>query len=300
LPLAYTDVGEQQVKNIDEAIRAFAVRPERRRNTRALDINAPNLALPDKPSIAVLAFTTTTPEDEYLGDGIADDVITALSKMRWLFVIARNSAFSYKGAALEISQIARQLGVAYVLTGNVRRSSNRVRISLQLAEADTGRSLWAERFDRELGDVFALQDEIAERVAGAIEPELLKNEGRRASAARPSTNPSAWDLVRRGMWEFHKVSPESHRASRDLFAQAVRLAPEFAEAHIWLSRSQAGLAAYGWTDDPERAFQKALAAALRGVQLDEQNPYAHYAVAVANVFGGQVATARRRLNAPLL
>jgi adenylate cyclase len=193
--LSFEDLGLQAVKNIDEPIRAYAIRLQRRVVVPDALVAQQAPAPPDRPSIAVLPFATTTAEDEYLGDGISDDVITALCKKRWLFVIARNSAFSFKGRPVEIGQIARQLGVAYLLTGSLRRSGERVRISVQLVEGETGTSLWAERYDRDLVDILALQDEIAEAVAGAIEPELLKKEWQRA-ASKPLQNPTAWDLVR--------------------------------------------------------------------------------------------------------
>src|SRR5215204_3016226 len=225
LPLSFEDLGLQAVKNIDEPIRAYAIRLERRVVVPDALVAQQAPAPPDRPSIAVVPFATTTAEDEYLGDGISDDVIKALCKKRWLFVIARNSAFSFKGRPVEIGQIARQLGVAYLLTGSLRRSGERVRISVQLIEGETGASLWAERYDRDLVDILALQDEIAEAVAGAIEPELLKKEGQRA-ASKPLQNPTAWDLVRRAMWEFFKVRPESHRVARDLILKAIAAAPE--------------------------------------------------------------------------
>ena len=182
----------------------------------------------------MLPFATATAEDEYLGDGIADDVTTALAKMRWLFVIARNSAFAFKGRAVEVGEIARHLGVAYILSGSLRRSGQRVRISMQLVEAKTATSLWAERFDRNLEDILALQDEIALQVAGAIEPELLKKEGQRAASR--DHNATVWDLLRRGTWEFHKVRPESHRAARELFLKVIEASPDSADGHIWLAR----------------------------------------------------------------
>ena len=166
---------------------------------------------------------------------------------------------------------------------------------MQLIEGETGASLWAERYDRDLVDMLALQDEIAEAVAGAIEPELLKKEGQRA-ASKPSQNPTAWDLVRRAMWEFFKVRPESHRVARDLILKAIAAAPENADGYIWLARIDAGLMAYGWSEDPQATSSEGMAAALRAVQHDEKNPYSHYAVAITHSFGsfgGQVERARK-------
>ena len=212
--------------------------------------------------------------------------------MRWLFVIGRNSSFAFKGRALDTGQIARQLGVVYVLTGSVRRSGERVRISVQLVDAPTGASFWAERYERDLGDIFVLQDEIAHEVAGAIEPELLKTEGQRA-ARKADQNPTAWDLVRRGMWEFHKVRPESHIRARALFLQAIAAAPESIDGYIWLARVDAGLIAGGWTEKIETTANEGMTAALTAVQLDEKNPYAHYAVAITHSFAGKVQRAQK-------
>jgi adenylate cyclase len=198
--------------------------------------------------------------------------------------MARNSSFAFKGKAIETDQIAQRLGVRYTLSGSVRRSGSRIRISVQLVEAETGGSIWAERYDRDLTDIFELQDEIAESVAGAIEPELLKKEGQRG-AERPQSL-TTWDLVRRGMWEFHKVRPECHRAARDLFRRAIEVEPTSADGYIWLARVEAGLAAYGWSDDPDTSLREGVAASLRAVQLDERNPYSHYAVAISHMVAG--------------
>ncbi|WP_247654406.1 transcriptional regulator [Microvirga sp. HBU67558] len=281
LPLSFDDFGPQKVKNIAEPVPIFGVRLSHRASIPQRDPPP----IPDKPSVVVLPFTTSKVEDEYLADGITDDIITILSKMRWLFIIARNSAFAYKGKAVEVTQIARQLGVVYVVSGTLRYSGSRVRISVQLAEGETGGSVWAERYERELEDIFRLQDEVAEQVAGAIEPELLQKEGQRM-AGRPSQNLTAWDVVRRGMWEFHKFTRPTHLAALDLFKKAIEIAPDAADGYIWLSRTYSGLVAYGWADDPDAALQAAIPAAVRAVQLDDKNPYAHYAVVVSHTFAG--------------
>jgi adenylate cyclase len=228
---------------------------------------------------------------EYFADGITDDIITALAKARWLFVIARNSSFPFKGKAIETDQVARRLGVRYILSGSVRRSGPHIRVSAQLTDAETGGSLWAERYDRDVGDILALQDQIAEEVAGAIEPELLKKEGQRG--ADRSQSLTAWDLVRRGMWEFHKIQPESHLRARQLFLKAIEVEPNAADGYLWLARVEAGLAAYGWSDDPEANMRDGMAASLRAVQLDERNPYSQYAVAIVHSIGGEFDTAIR-------
>jgi adenylate cyclase len=192
-----------------------------------------------------------------------DDIITALAKTRWLFVTARNSSFAFKGKAIETEQVARRLGVRYILSGSVRRSGPHVRISAQLTEVETGGSIWAERYDRDVGDILALQDQIAEEVAGAIEPELLRKEGQRG--AERSQSLTAWDLIRRGMWEFHKIKPDSRYRARELFLKAIAAEPNVADGYIWLARVEAGLAAYGWSDDPDAGLRHGMAASLRAV-----------------------------------
>ena len=288
LPLNFDDLGLQAVKNIAEPIRAYSIRPTGS-ETQGLFQTAPPtrfLAPPDRPSLAVLPFSTADANDEYLVEGICDDIITALYKMRWLFVIARNTTFAFKGRAVDVTQIARQLGVAYVLSGSLRRMNDRVRISAHLIEAETGGSLWAERYDRDLTNIFALQDEIAGQVAAAIEPELLRRESQRA-AARPVQNLTAWDLVRRGTWEFHKFTPETARNAYELFRQAIAADPKHAEGYLWLARTTGQFLAYHWTDDPETVLREGMHAALQAVLLDEKNPYAHYAVTITHTLGGE-------------
>ena len=252
----------------------------------------PLIAPEDRPSIAVLPFTNVgaDKEQEYLADGITEDVITALTRFRWFFVIARNSSFFYKGKSLDVKQIAHDLGVRYLLEGSVRKSGTNVRISAQLIDARSRNHLWAERYDLELTEVFAVQDEIAERVAGAIEPELLKNQGAEA-AARHTGNMTAWDLVRRGTWHFHHVAREHHWKARDLFREACKLDPELPEAHIWLARVNAGIVPYGWSESPGADQQEGLEAALRAIHLDERNPYAHYALAIVSNYSNQLEQA---------
>ena len=184
LDLVFEDIGEQSLKNITRPVRVFRVVTDKR------TVPTPMLALPDKPSIAVLPFANMSgdPEQEYFADGMVEEIITALSRIRWLFVIARNSSFTYKGQATDVKQVGRELGVRYVLEGSVRKASGRVRITAQLIEAETGAHLWADRFDGEIADVFDLQDQVATAVAGVIEPTLQLAEVQRASR-RPTTWP---------------------------------------------------------------------------------------------------------------
>jgi TolB-like protein len=237
----------------------------------------------ERPSIVVLPLVNGSEEQDqdYLADGITDDIITALTRFRWFRVIGRSSSFAYKGRSMDIKQVARELGVRYAMEGSVRRSGHHVRVSAQLVDATTARQIWAERYDMELTEAFAVQDAIAERVAGAIEPELLKTESLPA-VARHSGNVNAWDLVRQGTWHFHRVERESHLRARELFREARSCDPELAEAHLWVARVNAGISAYGWSDQPEADIREGLDAALKAVQLDEKNPYAHYALAICS------------------
>jgi TolB-like protein len=265
----------------------------------AMDVGAdagarPALMLPEKPSIAVLPFVNLSGdvEQEYFGDGISEDIITALANYRWFFVIARNSSFSYKGKSADVKTVARELGVRYVLEGSVRRSANRVRISAQLIDASGGTQIWGDRFDRELANIFAVQDEITRQVVGAIEPELLKAEGGRA-VARPSGNLSVWDLIRQGTWHFHQLTEPTHQRALQLFREAARIAPDLAEAQMWVSRAATGVAAYGWCSDPDATLRESLTAALAAVHRDEKDAYSHFALAMTQVFLGNLVEAVR-------
>jgi adenylate cyclase len=204
LPLAFEDLGGQQVKNIAQAIRVYRVQGEKR---PAQPVTAP--PLPDKPSIAVLSFANMSndPEQEFFADGIAEDVITALSRYPSLFVIARNSCFTYKGRAVDVKQVGRELGVRYVLEGSLRKSGNRIRVTAQLVEAETGNHVWAERYDRDLANIFAVQDEITEAVTIAIAPAIAEAERQRAMR-RPPESLDAWAAYQRGLWHLSKVTVE--------------------------------------------------------------------------------------------
>jgi len=238
-----------------------------------------------RPLIAVLPFgiVSEEPGKEYLADGITDDIITALARYRWFRVVVRGSAFALRDKA------ADQLGARYALHGNVRHSGERLRISAQLIDTRDGAHLWAERYDLAMTDVFAIQDEIAERVVAAIEPELLKSESRLA-IVRHTGNMTAWDLVRQGMWHFDKVTSEGHRAARDLFRRACTADPDLSEAHAWLGRVSAGIIAYGWSDDVVADGREGTQAATRAVALDPRDPYAHYSFAIVSCYAGSANT----------
>ena len=195
-----------------------------------------HLTLPDKPSIAVLAFTNMSgdPEQEYFSDGIADDIITELSRMRWLFVIARNTSFTYKGHAIDVKQVGRELGVRYVLEGSVRRGGQRVRVTAQLIDAESGNHVWAERYDRDLADVFAVQDEITLAVTRAIGPAVADAEQRRA-LRKPPENLGGWEAYQRGLWHLSQKRLEDVPHARSYFYRALDLDPTLAAAHTGLA-----------------------------------------------------------------
>jgi TolB-like protein/Flp pilus assembly protein TadD len=278
-PCSY--LGDQTVKNIARPVRTYCVIWNQQ------ELSGPDAgglarapALPDKPSIAVLPFTNmgSDTEQEYFADGISEDVITALSQSRWLFVIARNTSFVYKGKAIDITQIGRDLGVRYVLEGSVRKSGNRVRISAQLIEASTGTHLWSQRYDRDLADTFAVQDEITESVVGAIEPELLNVERQRATRKTPETM-DAWDHYLRGMWHFHQFSPTDSVQAERLMRRAIDIDPTFAQAHMGLARILSNRVLFEWSDDIDASLRASYESARRAVELDDRDPYAHYILA---------------------
>src|SRR5271165_4084812 len=230
LDLGFDDGGEQSLKNIARPVRIWQW------NAGATSTAAPDpagraLPLPEKPSIAVLPFANMSgdPEQEYFADGIAEDVITLLSKSRALFVIARNSSFTYKGRAVDVKQVGRELGVRYVLEGSVRKAGNRVRVTTQLIEAATGGHLWAERYDRDLTDIFAVQDEITASVSAAILPTMERSERERA-ARKPPDSLDAWECYHRGMWHFAKIEAGETALAQDFFERAIALDPGFAAA----------------------------------------------------------------------
>jgi TolB-like protein/Flp pilus assembly protein TadD len=257
-----------------------------------------------KTTILVLPFRNIGGDhcQDYLVDGITEDIIVALTRFRWFSVIARNSSFAFKDRPVDTAKLeidaAGEPGTRYVVEGSVRKSNQRVRIAAQLIEVGSGIHLWAERYDLELTELFAVQDEIAERVAGAIEPELLRTESVLA-AARHTGNMTAWDLVRRGTWHFHQVTQENHFQARELFRRACTVDPELPEAHLWIGRVNAGIIAYGWSNAPAEDVSEGTEAALTAIRFDEKNPYAHYALAIisaySNAFDRASAAAERAI-----
>ena len=280
LAIDFDDLGDQQVKNIAQPVRVHRIRLGDAASQIEIYEAAPTiLDLPDKPSIAVLPFDNMSgdPEQEYFADGIAEDIITGLSRMRWLFVSARNSSFTYKGRAVDIKAVSRELGVRYVLEGSVRKSGNRTRITVQLIDATTGNHLWAERYDRELADVFAVQDEITETVVATIEPQLYAAEGERAKRKAPESL-DAWDLTMRSMPHlWRNTGPDTVRA-QELLEAAIDRDPTYARALGLLGFSYIWNVWMGWGENPTRLIPEAESAARRAIQNDDQDPWAHLAM----------------------
>jgi len=230
-------------------------------------------SLPDKPSIAVLPFANLSgdPEQEYFADGMVEEIITALSRIRWLFVIARNSSFTYKGRSVGVKQVGRELGVHYVLEGSVRKGGNRVRITAQLIEAETGAHLWADRFDGSLEDVFDLQDRVAINVAGVIEPALQAAEVRR-SAARSVHEVTAYDLYLRALATFFPVKKEQVVEALGLLEQAIAIDRHYGPALSWAALCHLHLVRDGWAEDPDTSRRKASDFAQQALEVGENDP----------------------------
>jgi TolB-like protein len=244
----------------------------------------PALPLPDRPAIAVLPFTNMTddPAQDYFSDGISEDIITALSKLRWFFVIARNSSFIYKGKAVHLKQIGDELGVGYVVEGSVRKVGERVRITAQLIDVATGSHIWAERYDRELADVFAVQDEITEAVVAAIEPQLYAAENFRARR-KPPDSMDAWDLVIRALSHYWRVTRQDNVVAQALLEKAIALDPNYAQAHGVLATSYTFCAHMGW-EDMATAAPIAERAAAAAILADSESPWAHNALGCVYLF----------------
>jgi TolB-like protein/class 3 adenylate cyclase len=251
------DLGEQALKNIAQPIHVYRLLLASSRDSTVSRSLEPALALPDKPSIAVLPFQNMSgdPEQEYFTDGMVEEIITALSRMRWLFVIARHSTFTYKGRAVDVKQVGRELGVRYVLEGSVRKAGNRLRIAGQLIDATSGAHLWADRFEGALGDIFDLQDQVTASVIGAIAPTLEKVEIERAKR-KPTESLDAYDYYLRGLGNrYHVVSREANAEALRLFTRAAELDPDFAAAYGAAAMCYALRKGQRWTTD--QAFEVA-------------------------------------------
>jgi TolB-like protein len=295
LTLDVNDMGEQQLKNIAQPVRVYGVRLDSTSRRQVL-------ALPDKPSIAVLPFENMSgdPEQGYFVDGMAEDIITALSRMRWLFVIARNSSFTYKGRAVDVKQVGRELGVRYVLEGSVRKAANRVRITGQLIDTATGAHLWADRFDGALEDVFDLQDQITTNVVGAIAPTLQRAEIERAKR-KPTDSLDAYDYFLRGMASVHQWTADANDEALQMFRRAFALDPDFASAYGMAAWCYTWRSINRWTIDHTQETTETTRLARRAVDLGADDAVAlcmgGYALAfVAHDLDGGAAFIDRSLS----
>jgi adenylate cyclase len=288
---AFKDGGEQQLKNIARPVRIWHWRAEQSaaRSPQVSSDAAP--ALPNKPSIAVLPFNNMSndPSQDYFSDGITEDIITALSKFRWFFVIARNSTFAYKGQSPDIRRVASELGVRYVLEGSVRKAGDRVRVTGQLIEAQSGMHIWAERYDRKLDDIFELQDEITTAIVGAVEPELAGVERKRASEKAPGSL-HAWDLYHQGMWYIWQYGMKHNEQAIALFERSIESDPKFSAAHASLALAHALKVIYGWAE-PAEALVAADRAARTAISLDDQDALGHTVLTRVLTFQGKLDSA---------
>src|SRR5262245_52339031 len=275
--IAADDLGELELKNIARPVHVWRLRPG--------DVAGPALAnsktLKNKPSVAVLPFANLSGDrdQEYLADGIVEDLITALSKFRWLLVIARNSSFAYKGRAVDVRQIARELNVGYVVEGSIRTSVNRIRITAQLIDAGSGAHLWADKYDRKLSDVFEIQDEITDRIAVSLTPELTAAEISRAQR-QPRRDLNAWDAYLRALPLMREHTESSNALAVELWSTARQLAPDFSAAFARLSACRTQAAYFGWKGQ-EDDYAEALDLARRSQALDPEEPLAYDALASA-------------------
>jgi len=281
IEIDFEDLGEQDLKNVAEPVRVYRITGDSAGPAAAAPPREP-LALPDKPSIAVLPFENLSGESEhqYFSDGITEDIITELSRFRSLFVIARNSAFQHRGA-VNIKEVARALGVQYVVEGSVRRLGGRIRITAQLIEAATGNHLWAERYDRDMQDLFAVQDEVTQAIAATIEGRMAASAAQR-SRRKPTGDLVAYDYFLQGRENIERLGDLD--VSIQLLRRAIELDPEFAQAHAWLSRS---FITQYHTDFRSETLREALDLARRAVSLDESDAWCHAVVGFAYLFAGQ-------------
>jgi TolB-like protein len=298
LPFAFEDLGEQQVKNIARPVRVYRVRDvAATAKTPAL----PVLALPDKPSLAVLPFQNMTgdAEQDYFVDGIVEEITTAISRLPWLFVIARNSSFAYKGKAVDVKQVTRELGVRYVLEGSVRKAGNRVRITGQLIDTATGAHIWADRFDGAFDDIFELQDQVASSVIGAIEPRLFLSEMEHATR-KPTENLDAYDLYLRARAQYHKLTDEGMREAVASLRRALTIDPSYAPAAAMIGVCRiTQMSSFGWVvSDAERTEAAQLAA--QSIEMGKDDPDALWMGALAfSYFSGAHGTAASALDRAL-
>jgi adenylate cyclase len=285
LPASFTDLGLKPLKNIEEPLRAYALSPRARPLSRGMARMEDALPLPSKPSIAVLPFDDLSGghDQEYFADGMVEEIITALSRFRGLFVIARNSSFAYKGRAIDVKQVGKELGVRYVLEGSVRKAGSRVRISGQLIDTSTGAHLWADRFDGELDDIFDLQDQVTSSVVGAIAPRLEQAEIERTKS-KPTENLDAYDYYLRGLAAVHQWTKEGSEDALSNFHRAIELDPGFAAAYGMAARVYSQRKGSAWVASREIEVAEAARLARRAVELGKDDAVALGSAGIALSF----------------
>ena len=283
LEISFDFLGEPQLKNIERPVRVYRVNVDKPHDVGRVEQR--EVLEPQRPSLAVLPFINMSgdPEQEYFSDGLTEDLITALSLCRSFPVIARNSTFTYKGQAIRVQQVAEELGARYVLEGSVRKAGNRLRITAQLVDAETGHHVWAEKFDRAIDDVFEIQDEITQKIATTVQPELAQAELEKAAVKRPE-NLTAWDLVLRGMAHINRQTHQDYRAAQETFRGAIDLDPNYAGAWAGLGWSYLREIEFCDQDARKVLIDQGIEAATRGVELDERSAIAHYVLGTAYVW----------------
>ncbi len=283
LDASFEDAGEQTLKNIARPVQVWRWSPAGSSpDTKQETVSAEALPLPDKPSIAVLPFDNMSgdPEQEYFANGITEDIITALSRSPWLFIIARNTTFTYKGENVAVKRVAHELGVRYVLEGSVRRAGNRIRVTAQLIDGTTGGHVWSERYDGQLADVFDLQDEITRNVVASIQTQVHLTASEPAKRSkRPDL--TVWELTMRAWQLLYDFSPESFATAKTLLDQALAHDPDSAEANLVLALIHYHNALMGHVDDYLATLTTARELARRATRLDDRNEYAHWALGIA-------------------
>src|SRR3984893_15180441 len=270
VPDGFEDLGDQQVKNIARPVRVYRLA---QLSTPETPTPMSPLPLPDKPSIAVLPFANMSgdPEQEYFADGVVEEITTAISWLPWLFVIARNSSFTYKGRAVDVKQVARELGVRYVLEGSVRKAGNRVRITGQLIDTATGAHIWADRFDGALDDIFELQDQVASSDVGAIEPKLRQSEIER-TARKPTESLDAYDLYLRALAQYYKYTDEGMREAIALLQRALVIDPSYAPAAAMIGWCCGWQRLQGWRSFSNAEIAEAVHLARRAIEVGKDDP----------------------------
>jgi adenylate cyclase len=283
LDVGFEDRGEQQLKNISKPVRAYAVCAGAR--GAPIEQLGAALPLPHKPSIAVLPFENMSgdPEQEYFADGMVEEITTALSRFKWLFVIARNSSFTFKGKAVDVKEVGRRLGVRYVLEGSVRKASGKVRITGKLIDAVTGTHIWADRFERDLTDVFALQDEVTVAVVSAIQPKLLQTEIAMA-ARRRSENLTAYDLYLRALPQFYLTTREANAEAIRLARCALELDPRFGYVAALAGMCHAENVLWGYAADPQFDRTEAVRLLRLALSVDDGDPETLASAAIVSSF----------------